>query len=189
MSPSQDHFSRIPSNFVDNGELLAAIDNFAVDPRCVAEFAYSGMYVGSSGDICICGHPVGVHTNYGCRLTSKRACACKKTQVVAAAGDVRHFFSVTTGTEEQHAFGKGMNHSVESGDWVVFEPPRCKCGELAQSFPVALDKRHGIQYSPSEKNIFLCKRCINRRLFPVRAAKERAAALLAESEGPEANAH
>jgi hypothetical protein len=59
---------------------------------------------------------------------------------------------------------------------LIFEPPhRCKCGQTEPRVPVALSKRRSIQYGPSALNTFLCDRCIQKRLFPLRQANEDAA--------------
>lgn len=85
------------------------------------------------GRICICGHGVSKHTDFGNGVVackpSKMDCPCKKVRAVLDAEDTRPFLRRTQGAGSMHALARGLAALAQSGkdaQWIIdLECDRC----------------------------------------------------------------
>jgi len=117
--------------------------------------------------ICICGHPMNRHKDYGigqmvCEPT-RMSCPCKMVVPVLDVADTRMFLYQTTGIGKNHALSKGMMKTAISGKtftWI--EEPACqKCGEVTDVIvPVSISEETGRALrEPGSMNALLCQSC------------------------------
>jgi hypothetical protein len=118
------------------------------------------------GRICLCGHAVSKHTDFGngvmsCK-PSKMDCPCKKCRPVMDVEDVRPFLRKTQGSGSMHAFSRGLAALAMSGksaQWIV-DLTCDRCGEHNGSLVPVPVTAHGIitDYATGH-DALLCPTC------------------------------
>ena len=114
--------------------------------------------------ICVCGHPVGRHSNASgivyCK-PSRMECPCKDIRPVIRVADVRSFLRKTEGSGALHALGRGLKAAVDAKqkvEWLIEQ--RCdRCKEPGKVGPVAVTQRGVIVQSATGFDALLCAKC------------------------------
>ena len=120
------------------------------------------------GRICICGHGLTKHTDYGggrvsCK-PSKMFCPCKQVRAVIDAEDTRPFLRRTQGGGSEHALTRGLAALAASGKeahWLV-DLVCDNCGEFSESIvpvPVTADGRVSGMNDATGYDRLLCPSC------------------------------
>lgn len=116
------------------------------------------------GRICLCGHPVGRHTQAGgivfCKPT-RMECPCKSVRAVLDTDDVRPFLRKTEGAGTMHALGRGLAAAVNKNKkvtWLVdMVCDRCKAEGPVSPVPVT---QRGVAMSKATGfDALLCRAC------------------------------
>ena len=123
-----------------------------------------------TGLVCICGHPVVLHSEGGLCEAGDTVCVCPKPRTALWVDDIRYFFRVTKGPHEAHALVMGLatlkqnrGEAVRQIDWlcefkscqgvVGVNPARFRNSEnLAMGIPVR------------DLNRLICEPCLFRKL-------------------------
>ena len=116
--------------------------------------------------VCICGHPLSRHTNFGASVSCSFArafCGCRYPFSVLETQDLRPFAFNTSGMGKKHALSKGLYslHQIgKSARWII--DLTCFRCHVFSSYviPVALTPDLRITDSTGEDNAFLCDNCI-----------------------------
>jgi hypothetical protein len=116
------------------------------------------------GRICICGHPVGRHTNIAgivlCKPT-RMECPCKSVRPVLECDDVRPFLRKTSGSGAMHALGRGIAAAHERGKnvaWLV-EMKCDRCQKDGRLSPVPVTKQGVASNEATGYDALLCAEC------------------------------
>lgn len=129
-----------------------------------AELVASGRRSGRDKRICVCGHPLGRHTQVSgmvfCKPT-RMECPCKAVRAVLQVEDTRTFLRKTEGSGALHALGRGLKAAQDAGknvEWLI-EPKCDRCGEVGPISPVAVTQRGIIVNSATGYDALLCRKC------------------------------
>lgn len=116
--------------------------------------------------ICVCGHPVGRHTEFAGRVNcapTRMACPCGELVPVIDVSDTRAFLRKTHGGGTLHALMQGLQAVVTKGhewSWVEGFPVCVRCRtEGVAVLPFALDRRGRVSAEPERTNVLLCAEC------------------------------
>jgi len=124
---------------------------------------FEGDGYNRDGRICICGHPMKRHTEYGGLSTcspSRLVCPCKKGKPVLEVSDTRVFLRKTRGSGTAHALTQGIlackgKHEVK---WLVEQ--RCdRCKSEGKVSPVPVTQQGIIKDEATGYDVLLCQRC------------------------------
>ena len=116
--------------------------------------------------ICICGHPVGRHTDTGvgianCKPTAMQ-CPCKRCRPVLVADDCRLFVRKTVGGGLLHALTLGSVAHLERGKKVqwINDPVCDRCGETEGTVvPVPVTQGGHAKSHATGYDVLLCSKC------------------------------
>lgn len=129
-----------------------------------AELVASGRRRSGERGICVCGHPVGRHTQIQgitlCKPT-RMDCPCKNLRAVLRAEDTRNFLRKTEGSGALHALGRGLKAAQDAGksvEWLV-EAKCDRCSVEGPVSPVAVTQRGVIVQSATGYDALLCRKC------------------------------
>ena len=120
-----------------------------------------------SRDICICGHSVNNHKDFGdgqliC-TPAKQFCPCERLLPVIEVENTKYFLRRTRGYGEKHALTMGLHHLTKNGFWsrMLIEPICFRCeGTNLTIYPTPISRGNSVSYGPSPLNVFLCLDCI-----------------------------
>lgn len=143
-----------------------ALMDFDYDEAAAAEeeLVTSGRKRSGDRRICVCGHPVGRHTQVSgivfCKPT-RMDCPCKSLRPVLKAEDTRNFLRKTEGPGALHALGRGLKAAHDAGknvEWVV-EAKCDRCHVEGPISPVAVTQRGVIVDVATGYDALLCRKC------------------------------
>lgn len=115
--------------------------------------------------ICICGHGMSKHKEYGGRIVCKPStiyCLCKQNRPVLEVEDTRMFLRKTQGGGALHALSRGMSALIIAGKnakWIV--ELRCdKCGSVDSIVtPVPVSETGQVRTDDTGYYGLLCQSC------------------------------
>jgi len=115
------------------------------------------------GRICLCGHPMKRHANYGAGSTcspSRLICPCKKSRPVIETSDTRVFLRKTRGSGSGHALAQGILAAKGKHDITWLVEMKCdKCEAEGKVSPVAVSQRGTIMDEATGFDALLCQKC------------------------------
>lgn len=147
---------------------MGDLEGFAISRERLAEETEEIRLHRSKRDarICVCGHPVARHSEYGGRTLcapTRMTCPCSRMLPVIEVTDTRPFLRKTRGSGAHHALMQGLYGLIEKGrewKWLTGHPVCMRCSrEGVAVLPFALGARGMPSVEPEGVNVLLCDDC------------------------------